>query len=312
MTLPNYNVEKQNIMDYRHSDVLEYMSTLPDKSMDLIILDPPYYKVTKNKWDHQWKTREEYNEWCTKWILECARVAKRSANLWLFGYLRNIPHSYCSLTDNGFTFRQQIVVQKPMRTIVGRTKADQKIYPTITESIFHFHMESRPYIAELLEQQRIQHNMTTRAINRHLGLSTSGGGAYSGYVNKNNEKMVYPKREHWEKLSTIFTLPNYDDVVYMFNIEPGLRDVWSDIDFYLEKRIHPTQKPQKLIQRIINTCTTPGMNVLDPFGGSGATAMACKELNRNCYSCEIDEEYYEESTSRLHNASYNLSTWFST
>ena len=304
---PNYNVREDVIMNYHNMDALDYLRQLPDRSMDLIILDPPYYKVTKNRWDHQWKTKDEYNEWCSEWIRECSRVSKYSGNVWLFGYIKNIPHSFCELTNNNFNFRQQIIVQKSMRSIAGRTKMSQKLYPTITESIFHFHYEARPKIGELLETQRQLNGYTAKQINAYLGLSTNGGGAYSGMVNKNPEKMVYPKREYWDKLSNIFELPPYDDMVYMFNIQKGLRDVWSDIDFYDEERIHPTQKPIKLINRIIETCTVEGMNVLDPFSGSGATAVACDQLKRNFYGAEIDWNYFNLSSDRLRNTNNILS-----
>ena len=299
MSSPNYSVEKTNIMNYKNMDILDYLKTIPDNSIDLTILDPPYYKVTKNKWDRQWRTIDEYNEWCNKWIHEVRRVSKLSGSVWLFGYLRNIPSLYCSFIDHNFTFRQQIVVEKGMRAAVGRTKADQKLFPTTTESIFHFHVESRPRIAKLLESQRIEKKMTNRQINAHLGLSTTGGGAYSAYVSKNPEKMVYPKREHWDKLSQIFTLPKYEDLVYTFKLQPGLRDVWRDIDFYSESRIHPTQKPLKLIERLITTSTKEQMSVLDPFSGSGVTAVACKNLDRNFYGCDIDSQYYEDSLTRI-------------
>ena len=299
MSLPNYSTEKVDKMDYRNCDILEYLKTIPDNSIDLTILDPPYYKVTKNKWDRQWKTIEEYNEWCESWILEIGRVSKYSGSVWLFGFIRNIPPLFCRFTGNGFTFRQQIVVEKGMRAAAGRTKLDQKMYPTTTESIFHFHFESRPQIGEILESERIKKKLTTREINKHLGLSTSGGGAYSAYVCKNPEKMVYPKPEHWEKLSQIFDLPRYNEMVYTFKLQPGLRDVWRDIDFYAEDRIHPTQKPLKLIERLVTTSTTPGMSVLDPFAGSGVTAIACKNHQRKFYGCDIDSNHYADAMERI-------------
>ena len=303
MSSSKYSVENAHIMNYENMDILDYLKTIPDRSMDLIVLDPPYYKVTKNKWDRQWKTIDEYNEWCNTWIVELERVSKLSATVWLFGYIRNIPSLYCSLGHNNFTFRQQIVVEKGMRAVAGRTKMDQKLYPTTTESIFHFHYESRPHIGELLEAQRQQSGLKNREINRHLGLSTTGGGAYSAYVNKNPEKMVYPKPEHWERLSQIFDLPRYNELVYTFDLQPGLRDVWRDIDFYAEDRIHPTQKPLKLIERLITTSTQRGMNVLDPFSGSGTTAVACKNLDRNFYGCDIDSRYYADSIERINRPS---------
>ena len=40
-------------------DCIEFMRTMPDKSVDAVITDPPYYRVADADWDKQWKTREE-------------------------------------------------------------------------------------------------------------------------------------------------------------------------------------------------------------------------------------------------------------
>ena len=42
------------------ADCLKFLKTMPDKSVDLFILDPPYYKVVSQEWDKQWFTIEEY------------------------------------------------------------------------------------------------------------------------------------------------------------------------------------------------------------------------------------------------------------
>ena len=289
------------IMNYKNMDCLEYLSTLEDNSIDLIIADPPYYRVVKDEWDHQWKSQDEYNEWCNQWVTEVSRVSKYSGSLWLFGYARNVPGTFCSLTNNQFNFRQQIVVNKGMRAVAGRTKSTTKLFPTTTESLFFFHYEARPHISQLLEEQRIKLNWKAIDINTLLGKSTSGGGAYSGMVNSNPEKMVYPKKEYWERMSEVMDLPPYDEVVYTFNLPKGLSDVWDDINFFdrKEKRIHSTQKPLQLIERLIKTSTNEGANVLDMFSGSGTTAVACKLLNRNFYGCEIDPRYYDLSLERI-------------
>ena len=288
-------------MNYKNMDCLEYLRTLDDNSIDLIIADPPYYRVVKDEWDHQWKSQEEYNEWCSQWVTEVSRISKYSASLWLFGYTRNIPGTFCSLTTNQFNFRQQIIVNKGIRAVAGRTKSSYKLFPTTTESLFFFHYEAREHIAHLLEEQRLKLNWKAIDINTLLGKSTSGGGAYSGMVNGNPEKRVYPKREYWERMSEVMELPPYDEVVYTFNLPKGLSDVWDDIDFFSrkEKRIHTTQKPLRLIERLIRTSSNEGANILDMFSGSGTTAVACKLLNRNFYGCEIDPRYYNLSLERI-------------
>ena len=54
---------------------------------------------------------------------------------------------------------------------------------------------------------------------------------------------------------------------------------------------HPTQKPVKLSEFAIRNTTERGANVLDLFGGSGSTLMACEQLERNCYMMELDPKY---------------------
>lgn len=55
--------------------------------------------------------------------------------------------------------------------------------------------------------------------------------------------------------------------------------------------LHPTMKPIKLLSRLIFNSSDPGQNVLDLFGGSGSTLMACEQMNRNCYMSEMDPKY---------------------
>jgi site-specific DNA-methyltransferase (adenine-specific) len=63
--------------------------------------------------------------------------------------------------------------------------------------------------------------------------------------------------------------------------------------------VHPTQKPLFLIQKLIELVTNPGDLVLDPFAGSGTTALACKELGRNYICIEKEREYVDIIHKRL-------------
>lgn len=58
-----------------------------------------------------------------------------------------------------------------------------------------------------------------------------------------------------------------------------------------EKRVHPTQKPIKMLSEILQDFSKEDEIVLDVFGGSGSTLIACEQLNRKCYMCELDEHY---------------------
>ena len=64
-------------------------------------------------------------------------------------------------------------------------------------------------------------------------------------------------------------------------------------------KIHPTQKPIALMSYIVNASTKEGDIVLDPFMGSGTTAIACIREKRNFIGFEINKEYYDKACKRI-------------
>ena len=82
-----------------------------------------------------------------------------------------------------------------------------------------------------------------------------------------------------------------------------LSDVWTDIPALphnaKEKVDHPTQKPIKLMERIVSLFTNEGNTILDFCMGSGSTGVACKNLNRNFIGIEKDLNYFNISKERL-------------
>ena len=64
-------------------------------------------------------------------------------------------------------------------------------------------------------------------------------------------------------------------------------------------RKHPTQKPVELFQYLIKTYTNDGMIVLDCFSGSGTTAIACINTNRNYILMEKEQKYFDIINERI-------------
>ena len=62
---------------------------------------------------------------------------------------------------------------------------------------------------------------------------------------------------------------------------------------------HPTTKNVDILERIIRAYSNKGDNVLDIFSGSGSTAVASLRCDRKVLGCELDEEYYEKSLTRI-------------
>ena len=65
--------------------------------------------------------------------------------------------------------------------------------------------------------------------------------------------------------------------------------------------VHPTIKPIKIIADKIQICSNKNGIVVDLFGGSGSTLIACEQLNRKCYMCELDPHYCDVIISRYEN-----------
>lgn len=67
--------------------------------------------------------------------------------------------------------------------------------------------------------------------------------------------------------------------------------IWQEKKDNPNEYVHPTQKPVSLSARAIRSSTDIGDNVVDLFGGSGSTVMACEQTGRNCYTMELDPKY---------------------
>lgn len=98
---------------------------------------------------------------------------------------------------------------------------------------------------------------------------------------------------------------NLKDVFHLdFDDFSELMDVWYEKRDVTQNYVHPTQKPLRLPERALKKNSERNDIVIDLFGGSGSTLMACDQLKRKCFSMELDPKYvdviikrWEESTS---------------
>jgi DNA modification methylase len=285
--------------DVHNIDCLEGLKQLPDNCIDLIIADPPYFKTVNQSWDYEWRTKDEYVDWCRDWIQEVSRVSKISGSFYLFGYFRTLAYIVPDIEENNFNVRQQLVVDKGMQAVSGRATKDYRLFPNTTEMILFSAYDSRPVVKQVLNELNDEKGLSSTEINERLGAQTGGGGLWSIYAGDNIMGKVPPK-DKWEILQDIFDFEvPHEDIRHTFNTEMGLTNVWDDIDFYAESKDHPTQKPLPLMERMIKASSNEGMTVLDPFAGSGSTLVAADNLNRDYIGFEIEEEYCEMAEKRL-------------
>ena len=115
----------------------------------------------------------------------------------------------------------------------------------------------------------------------------------------------------WHKTNTPPMINNnyFADTEYCLYFHKGKR-VWNNglkpIDIYKKYfvsgmhegrkgagNLHPTMKPIEFISNQVRICSNKNGNVLDIFGGSGSTLIACEQLNRSCYMMELDPKYID-------------------
>ncbi len=282
-----------------NGDCIPIMQSLDENSVDLVIADPPYWKVIGEKWDYQWKTENDYVEWSLKWIKEVSRILRFGGTFYCFGYFRTLALLTPHLEEFGLELRQQIIIDKGMRSVSGRATKKYKIFPNTTESILFIIKDNKQFVKPFLKERQQALGLTAKQINESLGVKSNGGGMWSIYTGKNICEQ-FPTKELWGKLSAILEFDcAYERVAQTFNPQMGYTDVWTDIDFYREKHLHPTQKPIKLIRRLIEASSNEGDIILDPFSGVASTQISCMQLNRHYIGIELDENYYKIGLQRI-------------
>ena len=78
------NTVKISSCELINADCLEFIQTLPENSVDLIVTDPPYFKVKPEGWDNQWKGDDDYLKWLDQCLAQFWRVLKPAGSLYLF------------------------------------------------------------------------------------------------------------------------------------------------------------------------------------------------------------------------------------
>ena len=276
-------------------DVLEGLKQMETASQDLIIADPPYYKAINEKWDKQWKTEVEYLEWCKLWFNECVRVLKKTGSFYCYGNFDILSKQKVLIFDKQLNFRQNITLNKGLKSIAGRTSDKLRMFPTASEYLLFYIKDTMPKIRLLLKQKRAKKGYTIKQVAKMMGVYT----ALYGFYEQDNTGSQVPTFEQWAKIKEILDINiDYSVIQNTFNLPYATTDVW---DFTPDKVRygHPTQKPQDICQRIIKSSSNENDKVLIPFAGSGSEIVACKELKRNWTAFEIEDSYIEIINKRL-------------
>lgn len=313
--------------EYKIGDNLNLIKSIPDKSIDLIIADPPYYKVISSDWDNQWKTFEEYLDWLEVRVIEMKRVLKDNGSLYMFGDDHKIAYVQIMM-DRHLKFLNHLVWYKRNNQPIKGAYNYKSFAPVAERILFYSTQDSASHFEPIKAYMRDEYRKVMEAngfktkdecdeyINEITGTTSAVKRHYFA-----NSQYRFPTFELYEKLrkSGFFGRDHedlkreYENLRRTFNYIEGMYEVF-DIPMIssTETTDHPTTKPSELMRRFIKTSSNPGDTILDPFMGSGVVMNVSIELNRNYIGFELKnkwEDNYRKIIDKKKN-SYQLSKIF--
>ena len=292
-----------------HADFLD--NSLPDKCANLILADPPYYKV-KGDFDFIWKSFDDYLKDVEKWSIECKRLLADNGTLFWYGHAKNIAYAQV-VFDLHFNLINNLVWDKG--SFMGLEESEGlRSFAPCTERILMYGNKDLKYspfsfwIKKNLEKNNLKMNDVDIELN---------------YVRKKNPKRgtelcrrwcegnSVPKNEDFIKMQVFFNdfifeydelLKEYDELRRPFVNYFKLQEIFrfsNEAQKTGAKYDHETVKPETLTRALILTCSRENDLVVIPFAGSGTEcAMSVKE-NRKFVAYEITEKHVNMSNKRV-------------
>lgn len=275
--------------DYKiyNCDCIEFMQDMVNKAktVDCIITDPPYLYLN-HKLDRQ------FNE---ELFFELA--GKITNKLVFFGR----GDSFCKWNllakEQGFQFKEEIIWNKKQITSPFHNLG--RIHETISVRMKEGYSINKVKINAL--RKSFNEDDFYCLINdlKRVFSSIKNSDTIKNYLEKGIKIFEINKIKH--SLTTDKILKKADrGITIIDKYKEGA--ILSSI--ITEKREHytmehPTQKPVKLLEKLVMLATDENETILDPFMGSGSTGLACLFKNRNFIGCEIDKEYFEIAKRRV-------------
>lgn len=265
---------------------LEQLQKVPNKSIQLICIDPPY-NINKDEWDNI----DNYVEWLTNIVVLLETKLKNSGSFFIFhNEMETIAELILSIRQNTkLKLKQMITWNKRFNESRQKgyldgyvVKNDMHMFNKMCEYILFYTFENH----ELIRQTRIEKNVSQLTISREI-LSRTGGltGWYSNIETGKN----HPTKETMVPITKHLGL-EYDDVVPKFRNQKTSHSVWN-YDMAKRNKVHITPKPIDLLENIIKHTTDEGDLMLDCFAGSGSFGKAAQNTNRNCILIEKEQKY---------------------
>ena len=255
------------MIDLRNNDCLQVLKDIPDKSIDLVVTDCPYKKVSggcstgiygsnpggifnKVKEEDLVKTRSGYRK-------------ANSKHISLFGCLNDMADD----VRKGKMFKYNDIEFKEWLP---------DIYRILKDNTHCYIMINARNLKDLqIAAEEVGFKF------QNLLIWMKNNATPNKYYLNQHECILMLRKGKAKNINNMGT----KNILQVNNI--------------IGNKKHPTEKPVELMKILIENSTNEGDTVIDPFMGVGATGVACKNLKRNFVGIEIDGQYYEIAKKRI-------------
>jgi DNA modification methylase len=320
------NTVIQSTIDYTVANAFETL----DKDTRLyrcIYLDPPYASGRDYKFADADKvavftdkfTPDHYKEWLSRLVSLCKKRLTKDGTLWF-----HIAAEYSFVPEQVLVSEFKEVEKIFWKKSHGKNTVKNKMGAVI-DILFRcysstpvFHLQYVPLDAHYFEMSyRNKDEKGLYALGSLRFDKTRSGNLYDithdGVVYKapygwkvkkeEMERLLAEKRIHFVKPTEKREANLYKKLYKTECKGKPLSNLWDDISYITrtqeDPRTYPTQKPLKLLERILAISTNEGDWVLDPTAGSGTTGIAAHRLQRNCAMIDLNEDGKTIFTKRL-------------
>ena len=254
--LPKYILNKTI-----YGDVFECANLLPDKFVDLLVVDPPYnLDKVFNGTNFKKTNDDEYREYTRNWIKSILHTLKDDASIY-------VCCDWKSSMVIGDVLQEFFIIQNRITWQREKGRGAKSNWKNSMEDIWFATMSSKyTFNVEDVKMRR-----------KVLAPYKLDGKARDWSEDENGKfRDTYPSN-FWDDISIPY---------------------WS----MAENTEHPTQKPEKLIAKLILASSNKGNVVFDPFLGSGTTSVVAKKLGRQYLGIDREKEYCALAEKRLEDA----------
>ena len=283
-----------------------------DQTFDLVYMDPPFglqRDFTMQEEDGQqkgfsdkWESFDDYTDWYANVINSC--WAKLNKNGWMYAH-NNFMGNALVMSKIDRKIRDSFYTNISWKRS-GPKNNIKNGWGNIVDSILVFRKGSPYFEVEYtsLDPVYAANSFKNKDDVGYYALAKVTGEKsrpcarfeYRGYNPVYGFRITREKLEELDAQGLLHYGANniYKKIYSHESKGVPVQNLWDDVYFISRseknKRKYPTQKPLKLLQRIIKASSESGGWVLDPFCGSGTTAIAAMELGRNCITMDVNPD----------------------